>query len=93
MIARARHVTRRWHGSYEPWQQSWVQGEGFVLVPRGIDHTEADQVAVRVADYLRVCSCYLCGNPRRVGNDEPLTRQERRSLASYLDQLRELDHA
>lgn len=34
--------------------------------------------AAKWADYLAVCSCWMCGNPRRLGTGEELTVQERR---------------
>ena len=55
-----------------------------------VDHTTADKYAVKVADYLAVCSCYSCGNPRRhygftvySFRSQALTIQERRA-ALYL---------
>lgn len=47
-----------------------------------LDHPEA------IANHLRVCSCWMCGNPRKYLTDEPLTRQERWQLAEYRDALR-----
>jgi hypothetical protein len=33
----------------------------------------------KAADYLAVCSCAMCGNPRRYEKSERLTMQERRA--------------
>jgi len=33
----------------------------------------------KAADYLAVCSCWMCGNPRRRGKTERFTLQERRT--------------
>lgn len=81
MIARARHVTRRWHNSYE---QDWNDP---LTRP---DHTKADEQATRIHDHLKVCSCSGCGNPRRGGWDEPRTRQELRAELDLQDQLEEI---
>lgn len=100
MIARARRVTRRWYGTWEPRQSEWVKGKGSVFKRRPIDHTSADQYAVKVGDYLAVCSCYSCGNPRRhfgaslySWRAQVLTPQERRSalyLREWPDDLEEV---
>ena len=95
MIKRARHVTRRWHSTYEPDQTKWVRGEGRVLVPQGIDHSYADEVAARIADYLKICSCEHCGcgNPRRWrgSNGHVLTWPERISNLVLLEWEDEMD--
>ena len=54
MIAKACIVTRQWHSSYDPNQFKW-EGHHRVLVPKGVDHTDADAQAVRLADHLAVC--------------------------------------
>lgn len=52
----------------------------------GIDHRIS-----RHADNLAICSCPMCGNPRRHGYFEPvLTFAERRADADFREQLREL---
>jgi hypothetical protein len=93
MIAKARHVTRRWHGSYEPRQIDWIRDEGWVLVPRGDEHEAADEKAVRLHDHLKVCSCEHCGcgNPRRWrgSNGPALTVQELRVAGDLRAQLEE----
>jgi hypothetical protein len=33
----------------------------------------------RAAEYMAVCSCWMCGNPRRHAKSDRLTLQERRS--------------
>ena len=38
--------------------------------------------AAKTAEYLAVCSCAMCGNPRRYGWGERLTIQERRAEGS-----------
>lgn len=43
-------------------------------------HPEKAKAAWR-ADYLAVCSCALCGNPRHVWKEGALTARERRLLA------------
>jgi len=93
MIAKARRVTRRWHGSYEPRQQKFIWGQGYVLAPQGVDHSEADRQAVKVHNHLKVCSClaFSCGNPRRGGWYPKFTRAEQRielELQEELDELR-----
>lgn len=50
------------------------------------------KVAVRQHDYMAVCSCNMCGNPRRSGwggKDCVLTMAERRADDTFNDQLEE----
>ena len=91
MIAKARIVTRRWHSSYDPDQLEWVRSQQF-LDPKGIDHTDADKQAVRVADHLAICPCFGCRNPRHAkGWGGPVrTRQEQAHELSLGEQLGEL---
>ena len=42
--------------------------------------------AVWTADYLAVCSCAMCGNPRHVWKDGARTMQERRCALRETDQ-------
>ena len=42
--------------------------------------------AVWTADYLAVCSCAMCGNPRHVWKDGARTMQERRCALREADQ-------
>ena len=98
MIKRAQHVTRRWWGSYEPDQKTWVHGKGNLHAVKYIDHTGPDQQATRIADYLAVCSCYSCGNPRRHHGftvhsirSEALTMQEKRSIVTLREWEEEMD--
>jgi hypothetical protein len=51
-------------------------------------------VAGGVVNTPTPCSCWMCGNPRRSSNnwaDSRLTMQERKALASYIDQVEECD--
>lgn len=91
MIAKARTVTRRWHGSYEPDQTTW-EGRERVLAPQGIDHTLSDSRAVKYHDHLKVCSClnHGCGNPRRGGWYPPTTRAEQAVELELREELEEL---
>jgi len=80
MIAHVKRIQRRW------WSGARFTEE------------ELHQAALRLADNLAWCSCYSCGNPRRhfgftvFGRSfEALTRQERRHLLDFHEQLRELD--
>ena len=82
MIARARHIRRRWYDSYE---QNW--GDPLSRP----DHTEADASAVRLHNHLKVCSCLGgCGNPRRGGFEPRLTRQERLADLYLREEIEEL---
>ena len=67
MLRRARKVVRQWWGCRP------VEPELVVRV-RDIEWS-----AVRVADNLRVCSCWMCKSERKVGKgDSRLTMQERK---------------
>lgn len=101
IIARARHITRRWFSSWEPWQHEYIRGQGRVFLRKEVDHSEADAHAVKFADNMAACSCPGCGNPRRhhgqprvrpgMGfRNESLTMQERRSVLDWLDWEEEL---
>ena len=49
-------------------------------------------IAVKDADHLATCSCWMCGNPRRYSKGtERLTLQERRgaAIAKLLERLHE----
>lgn len=45
------------------------------------DPRERLEVAVRTCDYLKRCSCYMCGNPRRFGGSVPVQEQRLREAA------------
>jgi hypothetical protein len=85
MIARARTVVRRWHGSYEQ------ECDDPLSRPY---RSRADAQAVRIHDHLKVCSGTWCGcgNPRRSrGAYSPvLTRQERLADLDMREQLSEV---
>lgn len=63
------------------------------LHPDPIDEQELHVAASKVADNLALCSCWMCGNPRRYYTfvEEALTVQERRALLDYQDQLDEIE--
>lgn len=44
----------------------------------------------RVRDNAVICSCPMCGNPRRNGWEDPLTVAERRADAAFKDGVEEL---
>lgn len=91
-IAHALRIHRRWFGSWEPRQYEHVRGRGSVYVQRGVDHADADANAVKFADHLAVCSCVMCGNPRRYGGNyaSVLTRQERVANLYLREEIGEL---
>lgn len=92
MIAHARTITRRWHGSYEPEQMKCVPGTGYSLASQGIDHTLADSRAVKYHNNLKLCSKahHGCGNRRHGGFEEPLTRQELLNEFDFQEQTGEI---
>lgn len=49
---------------------------------RRIYADRAAEKAVKWADYLAVCSCAICGNPRRYWKSGALKASERRALES-----------
>ena len=83
MIAKARHVTRRWHQSYD---HDWHDP---LSVP---DHTLADSRAVKYHNNLKLCSkaYHGCGNRRHGGYEQPLTRQELLCELNLREQLKEV---
>jgi hypothetical protein len=50
-------------------------------VPPLIKEDEIKEIAAKMADNMKVCSSYCCGNPRKHFNE--LTVQERRMLHDY----------
>ncbi len=52
----------------------------------GTYHTDPDldEASGRLANDIKCCSCYMCGNPRKWFNE--LTFQERKSLQSEEEQ-------
>ena len=54
------------------------------------DHTDARDVG-RHADNLAICSCHMCGNPRRtVWTKNPFTLQEIRSNLDFAEDVKYL---
>jgi hypothetical protein len=56
------------------------------VIYRDLEPLLRDAFARKNHDYLAVCSCWMCGNPRRFEGERTL--QERRSDLTRFDDLR-----
>jgi hypothetical protein len=97
MIARGRRVASRWHRQPEH-HYDWIDRvkRRFIVRQETWDEVfeKRDYFARRNHDHLKVCSCYMCGNPRNrlgAGGYNILTMQELRALDSANTQLSDLE--
>lgn len=86
MIGKAERLFRSQWCGYSLWvYQGEQRASGDTIEAH---YTWARERACRVYGHLKVCSCYMCGNPRRHAKGwHRLTMQEHRALSQELDQL------
>ncbi len=82
MIARGK---RHFRQNNNHWQYAWEPYKHFA--------EEAEMYGRKFHDYLQICSCDACGNPRHSGWTSPkwrITNQERRALQDANQQFAEI---
>lgn len=73
---------------------NWPEEEGGLLVGGVKSEETLHRGASRLRDNMKICSCWMCCNPRRSSmfkKRERLTMQEHRENDRFEDQLKELD--
>jgi hypothetical protein len=56
------------------------------------DLAERRESAVRHHDHLKMCSCWMCGNPRRFGDGPPTQERRLNEAARYEVEMTDAVH-
>lgn len=77
MFKKARNLLSRW------WGNEYVKNH----------QKDFHKCASGLRDNMQICSCYACGNPRRMSwsGKEKLTMAEKRMLDNYKNNMEEID--